>query len=151
MRVPLILLITLVIAACTPRLIALPDPTQIPPTVDLIPSNASVTPDTQADKMTALAIQDLSKRLRVDVKLVRALSVESTRWADTSLGCPRPGEAYAQQTVSGYEVRLEANGQEYVYHTDTTDAVVLCTDQELPSFPVTPGEINDGKPWMPVN
>ena len=40
---------------------------------------------------------------------------------------------------------------DYIYHTDTRDTVILCMEEELPTFPVTPGEIDDGEPWMPVD
>jgi hypothetical protein len=77
--------------------------------------------------------------------------VESIVWSDASLGCPRAGETYVQKTVAGYRLHLEVDGTEYVYHTDMAQNVILCLDEKTPFFHVTPGEIDDGQPWMPVN
>ena len=149
MRFCIILLTGLLIGACTPRQVPLPDPTQIPPEVDLQPY--LVTTATNTDTMISIATADLASRFSLDLKDVRFLSIESQLWPDTALGCPRPGEVYAQQTVPGYRLRLEANGQEYVYHTDTDKTVILCLEEDQPSFPITPGEIDDDRPWMPVD
>jgi hypothetical protein len=137
------------VSACSPRLIAAPDPTQLHPPVEA-PALLQ-TPDPQQEAILSLAIADLSKRLTLDPDLIQVLSAKPMEWPDNSLGCPRPDEVYSQSTVAGYQILLEANGQSYLYHTDNKDSVVLCTESELPSFPVTPGEIDDGQPWMPVD
>ena len=140
MRFSLLFILLWSLNACTPRLIAAPEPTPI-----------MATAEPQEDRIVSLVVDDLSSRLLLDPKQVRVLSIESTLWSDTALGCPRPGEVYAQQTVPGYRLRLEAAGTEYVYHTDMDTTIILCTEDEMPSFPVTPGEIDDGQPWVPVN
>lgn len=144
MRILWIFLLGLSISACTPRLIALPDPTKLPAT-------PVATPGEESDRVLSIATADLATRLALDPARIRLLSAEAVIWPDTSLGCPRPGEVYAQQTIPGYRLRLGANGQDYIYHTDTDSAVILCSEEELPSFPGTPGEIDDGRPWMPVD
>jgi hypothetical protein len=149
MRIPHILLIALLLSACTPRLVQAPNPTPIRPN-QTSPTVISTT-DLVAEQVSQLAIKDLSARLDMDPSTVNILSIESTLWPDTALGCPRPGEGYVQQTVPGYQLVLEVNGQEYVYHTDSNQTVILCPEEALPSFPVTPGEIDDGQPWMPVD
>jgi len=47
-------------------------------------------------------------------------------WSDASLGCPKPGFAYAQVITPGYRIVLTAGQQQYEYHTDKSRAVVLC-------------------------
>lgn len=37
-----------------------------------------------------------------------------------------------------------------IYHTDEKKMVILCLEEDLPSLPVTLGEIDDGQLWMPV-
>jgi hypothetical protein len=145
----LILLSAILLSVCSPRLIPAPDPTQVNPATEA-PALLQ-TPDIQLEAILSLAIADLSTRLTVEPDLIQVLSVEPVVWPEGSLGCPRPGEVYTQQTVRGYQIVLGANGQEYLYHTDADRAVILCMDEALPSLPITPGEIDDGQPWMPVD
>jgi hypothetical protein len=72
-----------------------------------------------------LAIADLAKRLDITADQIEAVRVESVEWPDTSLGCPQPGQAYAQVITPGQIVVLSANGQEYEYHTGG-DQIVAC-------------------------
>lgn len=150
MRSFLIFLVCLISSACSPRLVSLPDPTQIPPTVETQVTRVATVP-AEAEEIISLAVADLSFRLSLDQQDVHVILTESRLWPDTALGCPRPGESYAQQTVPGYRLLLEGNSQIYSYHTDADETVILCIGDDLPSFPVTPGEIDDGQPWMPVD
>lgn len=151
MRIFPLLLISLMISACSPRLVSLPEPTQVEQAVDAPIPSPTPALDSQLDEMVARAVEDLSMRLSLDPRLVRVILAEDTLWPDAALGCPRPGEVYAQQEVPGYRIILEGNGQIYIYHTDADKAVILCTEEDRPSFPVTPGDIDDGAPWMPVD
>lgn len=150
MRIFQIILVCLISSACSPRLVSLPDPTQIPPSSEIqrIPE-ATVT--VEAEKLVSIALADLSSRLSIDPQEVHVVSTEPQLWTDAALGCPSPREVYAQQTLPGYRLILEVNGQIYIYHTDTTGTVILCQEDDLPSFPVTPGVIDDGEPWVPVD
>jgi hypothetical protein len=147
MRTSLIALVMILLSSCAPRLIPAPSPTQIPE-VEL---SAAATPDPQVEEIISLIRADLAAHLSLDSEQIHVISAESVLWPDTALGCPRSGEVYPQQAVPGYQVLLEANEHEYLYHTDTEKNIVLCTEEDLPSFPVTPGEIDDGEPWMPVD
>ncbi len=85
--------------------------------VELIPgSEAAVT----------ASINDLSAQMDIPVDQIKVASVEPMEWNDASLGCPQEGFMYAQVITPGYLVTLEANGPEYVYHTDQTNNVILC-------------------------
>ena len=140
----------LILTACTPLLIPTPDPTQMSPGMPT-PVSSPTLQESIRLKTVELAIMDLSIRISMKPESVTMISVESMLWPDSSLGCPQPNETYAQVQTEGYLVRLEAIDKIYEYHTNTDNWVVLCKETELPSFPVTPGEVDDGKPWMPVN
>lgn len=145
----LVFLCTILLSFCSTQTISSPESIEVKPS--MVSSTSPPTSDPQPDVMVSRAMNDLSSRLTLDVKQIRIISVEPAVWPDTSLGCPHLSEKYVQQTVPGYEIRLEANRQEYEYHTDADRAVILCVEGDLPSFPVTPGEIDDGQPWMPVD
>jgi hypothetical protein len=150
MRVIHVLLLSLFLNACSPRLVSPPEPTQIPPTSNIqVTREATTAP--QTEEIIFIAVADLTSRFSLDPQVVNVISIESHLWPDSALGCPQPGKIYAQQKVPGYRIRLEAMGGVFSYHTDAIDTVILCSEEELPSFPITPGEIDDGVPWMPVD
>ncbi|NIN69986.1 MAG: hypothetical protein GTO63_35950 [Anaerolineae bacterium] len=116
------------------------------------PAATEVEPPAKAEQAILLAREDLARRLGLAPEAIRLVSVEAVEWSDASLGCPQPGMMYAQVITPGFRVVLEAEGQTYEYHTDTGRLVVLCGEDGLPVYPlipVDPGEIKDGKPWMP--
>jgi hypothetical protein len=99
---------------------------------------------------------DLAKRLSLSITEISLVGAAGVDWPDSSLGCPQKDMQYTQGIVSGFRIILKVNGKDYFYHTDRTNQIVNCpednsNDQGLPSFPVPPGSIQDGKPWMPVN
>jgi len=75
------------------------------------------------------AIDDLAAHLNIPAEQITVVHLEGVTWPDTSLGCPKPGEFYAQVLVHGYKVILEAAGHRYEYHTDMTGRVIRVTDQ----------------------
>lgn len=100
------------------------------------------------------SIDSLAEYLSLPAGQIDVLEVEPVEWPDTSLGCPQPGMMYAQVITPGYRILLKAGEQTYSYHTGSTGQGVLCGDDGrplLPSFPVKPGEIDDGIPWIPVD
>jgi hypothetical protein len=78
------------------------------------------------------ASQDLATRLGLDVSEITVASAETREWADSSFGCPAPGYAYAQVITSGYQITLEAGGEQYTYHTDLNGNFVLCGEDGQP-------------------
>jgi len=71
--------------------------------------------------------QDLAERLGIPPRTITIVESEVVDWPDASLGCPRPGTAYAQVIIPGYRIVLAAEGQQYVYHTGG-DHFVLCQE-----------------------
>lgn len=71
------------------------------------------------------AVGRLAAKLGVTADQVQVVSAELVEWPDASLGCPRPGMAYAQVVTGGYKVMLSAQGKRYEYHTDMRLRAVL--------------------------
>ncbi len=78
------------------------------------------------EQALAAATTDLAERTGLSPNQIRLVSMEARDWNDTSLGCPQEGFMYAQVITPGYLIILEAQGQQYEYHTNQTDNVVLC-------------------------
>jgi hypothetical protein len=108
-------------------------------------------PSPVAQNMVDLSREDLSRILMISIDQIAIAKVEPVTWPDASLGCPKMGVMYIQTTTPGYIIQLKANDKTYRYNTDTIDRVILCNDTTLPEFPITPGGILDGKPWMPAD
>jgi len=86
-----------------------------------------VTPPNEAtSKMVTLVIQHLAKKLGIGADQVNISDVKPVIWRDAGLGCPKPGVDYIQMETPGFNIRLEAGGQTYNYHTDQTKRFVLC-------------------------
>jgi hypothetical protein len=77
-------------------------------------------------RLVTLAMQDLALRLSISTSQIVAQPVIPTVWPDTSLGCPEAGQAYAAVETPGYQIRLDAGGRVYTYHSDL-ERVVFCT------------------------
>jgi hypothetical protein len=60
---------------------------------------------------------DLAARLGGDPESVSLVSAALVEWPDASLGCPKPGMAYAQVPTDGSLIVLLHGGSEYRYHT----------------------------------
>jgi membrane protease subunit HflC len=58
----------------------------------------------------------------------RAMILESTEqvdWPDTSLGCPKEGENYAQVITPGFRMAFSFEGETYAVNTDTNGSQVV--------------------------
>lgn len=80
-----------------------------------------------AEPAVMAAKRDLASRASVKIEDVEVTSFEAVEWSDSSLGCPQPGQMYAQVITPGYRVILKAAGQTYEYHTDRGNRAVLCS------------------------
>lgn len=76
-------------------------------------------------RLVELARADLASRLGTEKPRIDLVSITAKVWPDTALGCPQPGQLYAQVLTQGYLIVLEAAGREYRYHSDQK-RVVLC-------------------------
>jgi hypothetical protein len=80
---------------------------------------------TQAERIEEAVKHDLAERLKISEEMITMVSGEAVDWGDASLGCPQPGMVYAQVITPGYKIVLQANGQDFAYHTGS-ESFVLC-------------------------
>lgn len=85
-----------------------------------------VEPIKGSESALTAAKADLAQQTGISVDEIKLVSMEAVEWSDASLGCPQEGFMYAQVITPGYLMILEAQGEQYEYHTDTTTNVVLC-------------------------
>jgi len=133
-----------------------PAPTGLPAAESTEPSPPQKTWPERCNTMTEIARGLLAEEQNIPLDSIEALRCYAVEWPDASLGCPQPGQMYAQVITPGFQILLEAGGKRYVVHTDTTQNAVVCSllreSEEFPDIPVLPGEdIDDGIPWVPVD
>lgn len=128
--------LALALAACGPAAsqVVSPLPT---PTGGNRPQEVPTVPE-KAQEIVAQARKDLAERLNVAEEDVSVVSLEAVQWQDASLGCPKPGTAYATVITPGYVLVLKAGDREYTYHTGRNN-LVLC-GQENQVEEMAPGE-----------
>ncbi len=76
-------------------------------------------------RMTELAQRDLAARLSVPVEEIGVGASEAVDWPDSCLGVPAPNQMCLMVITPGYRISLLHGSTTYVYHTDTTDTVIL--------------------------
>lgn len=74
----------------------------------------------------AAAIALFASQAGLQPDQVQLRQVERVTWPDGALGCPQPGQFYAQMLVEGYRVALVGAGQEAEVHTDLRGRAVSC-------------------------
>ena len=72
-----------------------------------------------------LAREDLSHRLGVEIGSIKLGEIERAGWPVYWPEEPEPGVAYIEIALSGFRMVLEADGQTYMYETDTSERVVF--------------------------
>lgn len=112
-------------------------------------ANNDATFSLNAEVIINLTKTELANYLDISEEEITLLSVEEVNFTDASLGIHQAATHYAQVITPGFIIKLEAGGQVYQYNTDLDSRVVLY--QENVAFPVDPGKIDDGKPWVPVD
>jgi len=124
----------LVAAACGPEPLATNEPTPVPPTA----SAPTVPPPTATPAPVNLtpaqknAIQALAAALGIAVDQIKIISAEAVEWPDGCLGVSRSDMMCIQVITPGFRIVLEANGQQYEYHTNRDgSAVMLATEGAL--------------------
>ena len=77
-----------------------------------------------------VAMADLAKRLSVAAAAVTVTSATLVEWPDSSLGCPAPGQLYAQVITDGALIVLAVDGTPYQYHAGGSRTPFLCEPGE---------------------
>ncbi len=116
----------MVMAACAP--LAVPESTQtsptstpLPPTSTPIPSPTPLPVDLTPAQRAAL--NALMEALNLPADQITFISTEAVEWPDGCLGLHRIDVMCTMATVPGFRIILEANGQQYVYHTNQDGSV----------------------------
>src|SRR5262249_27357838 len=77
-----------------------------------------------ASDVVAIVKPMLAAALGIDESAITVVSTQIIEWPDNCLGNAAPGTACGQVVTPGYIVTLEANGQQYEYHTNADASVV---------------------------
>jgi len=80
------------------------------------------------------AVLSLSAQLALPVDQIRVVRSEAVEWPDGCLGLAGPGVMCIQVITPGYRVTLEANGQTYLYHTNTDGSLVILNPGAPPTY-----------------
>lgn len=112
-------------------------PISVPPTPQL--PNA-----VEGDVVTTLRAL-VAAKLQVALAELTLVSAEEVIWRDASLGCPQPGEGYAQVLTPGWRVVFaDAAGREYDVHTsEKPESFVICTSTDAAPAPLPPEVYRD--------
>lgn len=105
------------LAACAPQ----PQPTE----QSLLPSDDGSSPSTQWTPAQNAAITALSGTLSLPPGQIAVVSTEAVEWRDGCLGVQKLGVMCTQAIVPGYKIILEANDEQYEFHTDEDGSVVV--------------------------
>jgi len=70
-------------------------------------------------------IDDLSSR-GIATDAVEVVMARAVTWPNGAWGCPKPGMAYTQMVVNGYQLVVKAAGRTYDYRFGSGDAPRLC-------------------------
>lgn len=116
-----------------------PSTTDAPPTTEASttsqlppPSTApSTVPETGSDVLPPGVVEaillDVADLTGVDIEQITVALVEEETFNDASLGCPQPGEVYAQVITPGFEVIVQADNIQLDYRVDEqTGSFKLC-------------------------
>jgi hypothetical protein len=94
------------------------------------PGSVTVTSSEQIDPgltpYVDIAVADLAKRLAIAATEISVVSATLEVWKDSSLGCPKPGQQYAQVVTDGSRIELSVAGVAYVYHAGGSRPPFLC-------------------------
>jgi len=82
--------------------------------------------DADGRRALALAQAALATELGIQPSEVTFVKGGPVEWNDSSLGCPKPDQAYLQVITPGYQFTLQAHDQSFEYHTDTGRRAVRC-------------------------
>jgi hypothetical protein len=109
--------LVLVLAACSGQ------------AADVVPdtgggSGLVVTTDEIALQAIDAAVTQLSQSVGANVEDIRVLSAERVEWGNACLDLAAAGETCAMVVTPGFRVILEANGQQYEFHTDESGVQV---------------------------
>lgn len=105
------------------------DVTTVPsePTTTAPPARPESPDSALSDAVLDAMVADAAEQTGVDPGSVEVISITEETFDDASLGCPEPGQAYAQVITPGHIVTVEAGDEELEYRVGTgTETWKLC-------------------------
>ena len=114
----------------------IPENVQETPTINEAPISTPLDPG--LEKIVTEVKDDLAQRLKIDLVHIELKEVASVTWPDGSLGCGKPGTEYLQVVTPGFHILLEADGQVFSYHTNTSNVIILCSEKPPRSISPAP-------------
>lgn len=84
--------------------------------------------DSAGFAVTEAARALLAADLGIDPQAPFLAGFEAVDWPDSSLGCPREGESYAEVVTPGYRIVLEHEGTRYEFHSSQKGEQLLRCD-----------------------
>jgi hypothetical protein len=90
------------------------------------PSPPPPEPDAGAPaELINAVLRDAAAREKTTADKLR-YKVVPARWPDASLGCPQPGQVYAQAVTPGYIILVQQGERLYFYNCDGRAEFVMC-------------------------
>lgn len=87
--------------------------------------SAQVSVPPGAEQAVARARADAASRTGIESSRWQPVEVAARQWPDGGLGCPGPGQVYAQVVSPGYLIRLQSGRRVLEYHSGPA-RVVYC-------------------------
>ena len=97
------------------------------------PGGNSIPVQEEASSAVQAATYALAVFLGRDPSSFTLSSIQQTEFADTALGCPRPGEQATATATPGYIITLGDGAREYELHTSLDGLRVRCLSEDLRS------------------
>jgi hypothetical protein len=89
-------------------------------------SASALTPTPALQELAEKAKADLADRLKVSIDQIDLLKIVPAKWPYDSVGCPLPDGGSIDTSTPGYQILLNANDEQYMYHTDGKNWIGLC-------------------------
>jgi hypothetical protein len=115
----------MVVAACAPTAAATEEPSYPgePSYPDEQPTSTHIPVDLTPAQRAAL--NALMEQLSLQADKIKLVSTEAVTWPNGCLGIVRMGVMCTQNEVPGFKIILEANGQQYEFHTNQDGSIVM--------------------------
>ena len=118
---------------------AYPPPASIPATptgnvtypapTEVLPITTQITVDLAPQVMAAE--QALSEKYNIPIDQIKIVSAEAVTWPTGCLGVVIPGVMCTDMVVNGFRIIMQANGQQYEFHTNQDGTNVVDAAQQL--------------------
>ena len=82
--------------------------------------------DEKLTELTEQAKADLAAKLEIEADDVEVDSSRRVTWRDSSCGCPKEGEMYAQMLTEGALILLRAGDEKFRYHSSLSGPPFHC-------------------------